>query len=117
MQLPEEGIFSRLLSVDHHRLSGPGKIPNGFLKRSEKLLFKNLFRIFLRSPSFSVIPEEWKIANIVPVFQSGDDGLVNNYGSISLTRSCDKLLQHLICKRIRTFLSKHAVALRPATLV
>lgn len=31
-----------------------------------------MFRIFRRSLSYGVIPEEWKIAKIIPVFKSGD---------------------------------------------
>ena len=42
------------------------------------------------------MPDDWKKANIVPVFKKGDKQLPENYRPISLTSISSKLLEHII---------------------
>ena len=51
------------------------------------------------------LPEDWKLANVTPVFKNGQRNLPNNYRPISLTSQACKVLESIICDHIITFLS------------
>lgn len=106
-QLSEEGIGSLFLSMDPHMSSAPNEIHNRFLKRYAALVFKYLFHIFQRFLSWSIIPEEWNIAKLVPVFKYCDISLVNNYIPIPLISTCGKHLEHIISQNIKLCLEQN----------
>ena len=41
------------------------------------------------------MPDEWKTANIIPIFKKGDHTITDNYRPVSLTSICSKLLEHI----------------------
>ena len=51
------------------------------------------------------LPEDWKLANVTPVFKNGQRNLPNNYRPISLTSQACKVLESIIRDHIITFLS------------
>ena len=42
------------------------------------------------------IPQEWKVANVVPVYKKDDKNKVTNYRPISLTSLVMKVLERII---------------------
>ena len=55
--------------------------------------FHYLFTLSLRN---GVIPAQWKIHKIIPIFKSDDPSLVNNYRPISLLSNTSKVLERLV---------------------
>ena len=53
-------------------------------------------KIFNRSVTYTEIPDDWKTANIVPIFKKGNKSDVGNYRPISLTSLICKILEKLI---------------------
>jgi hypothetical protein len=47
-----------------------------------------------------VVPSEWKLANIIPIFKSGDKNNFSNYRPISITSTVSKILEKIICKHL-----------------
>jgi hypothetical protein len=43
-----------------------------------------------------IIPEDWKNANIVPIFKKWDRSKPSNYRPVSLTSVASKILEHII---------------------
>ena len=50
-----------------------------------------------------------KIANIVPIFKSGDNTLFNNYRSVSVLPLFSKLLERIVYNRLIEIFNKHSV--------
>ena len=66
--------------------AGPDGIPTILLKKNSNLLCLPLSLIFQKSFDNSDLLDDWKRANVVPVFKGkGNKYNVNNYRSISLT--------------------------------
>ena len=53
--------------------------------------------------------QDWRNANIAPVFKKGDKHLPENYRPVSLTCVASKLLEHIICRHLLDHLDKHNV--------
>ena len=55
-----------------------------------------LYIIFNKSFHTGFIPNDWKLANVVPVFKKGDKALVENYRPISLISLIMKVFEKCI---------------------
>lgn len=106
LEVTDTGILNLLLNLDPKKSSGPDDIPNEFLKRYAEWCSKFLGLIFRKSLTSSQLPDDWKIAKIIPIHKSGEQSLVSNYRPISLTSISCKLLEHIILKHITVFLEK-----------
>lgn len=107
--ITESGILNLLLHLDEKKSPGPDDIPNAFLKRYAEWCAKFLVIIFNLSVSTGVLPEDWKVSKIKPLFKQGDKQSVTNYRPIALTSTCCKLLEHVIHKHITVFLNTHSI--------
>ena len=54
-----------------------------------------------------IVPSEWKVANITPLFKKGSRNKADNYRPVSLASVVCKLLETLIRDHIVEFLVKH----------
>lgn len=92
VQISEQGIFSLLLGIDTKKSNGPDNIPNEFLKRYAEYLFL----IFTASLREHVVPSDWLVAKVIPVYKSGNKHSVTNYRPISLTCTSCKIFEHIL---------------------
>ena len=54
-----------------------------------------------------VVPNELKVAKVVPIYTSGDRRLINNYRPVSVLPCFSKILEKLMYNRISNFIHKH----------
>lgn len=65
-----------------------------------------LMHILNLSLHHSMPLQEWKTANVTPIFKSGHTCLPSNYRPVSLTCICCKLLQHIVLHSVSPQLDK-----------
>ena len=65
--------------------------------------------IFNLSINTGDVPENMKVAKVVPVYKSGDKNKIENYRPISILPAFSKLLEKIVFKQVNAFLSKHNV--------
>ena len=75
---------------------GPDGIHGKILKNCAKSLSCPLSILFSQSYYSSKLPEDWKMANVVPVHKKGSKSNVENYRPISLTSLVGKTLERII---------------------
>lgn len=102
-----EGVFEMLLRLDPKCTTGPDEIPNAFLRRYAESLARFLTVIFRESFRTSVLPHDWLMARVIPVFKNGDRFHVDNYRPISLTCCCCKMIEHIVANHILNVLEKN----------
>ena len=62
-------------------------VSTNFLKQTISQLIGPLFHIFNLSFSCGVVPAQFKIAKVIPIFKAGDSSSMDNYRPISLLSS------------------------------
>ena len=72
-------------------------------------IVQGLTMIINKSISEGIVPDLLKIAKIIPVYKKDDAFLPSNYRPISLLSIFDKLLEKIICVRLKQFLKKHNI--------
>jgi hypothetical protein len=66
--------------------AGPDNLPPKFLKVVFQSLVKTLTILFQKSLNFGVVPGDWKLANVSPIYKGkGGSDNVANYRPISVT--------------------------------
>jgi hypothetical protein len=88
---------------------GVDGIPTFILKHFSKILAPSLTVLFNFSIQFSVLPREWKIANVVPIFKKGTHNNICNYRPISLLPVVSKVLERCVHEYIFN-LSRNLIA-------
>ena len=68
-----------------------------------------LVLIFNKSITEGIFPEMLKVAKVIPIFEKGDDFIPGNYRPISLLSVFDKLLEKIICRRLKSFSDKFKI--------
>jgi len=79
----EEEVYDALSSLDPHKATGIDGFSPTILKHCAIVLAKPLNYLFSFALQYSILPSEWQIYCITPIFKSGDKNCVNNYRPIS----------------------------------
>ena len=118
-------IISKL---DSNKAQGPDNIHGLIFKKCSRVLAKPLSLIFTAIYNTGMLPEEWKLSNVIPMFKKGDKKDEQNYRPISLTCIAAKVMervmydellcrtQHLIDDRQHGFLKNKSCATNMTTM-
>ena len=66
------------------------------LKFCSTLICKPLEIVFHQCLETGTFPNDWKKANVVPVYKKGNKQILRNYRQISLLSVCGKIFEKLI---------------------
>ncbi|MCP4459602.1 MAG: reverse transcriptase family protein, partial [Cytophagales bacterium] len=96
LNISRDDVFDILKSINPSKAAGPDSIHGKVLKNCARSLAYPLSILFNLSFSIGCIPQDWKLALVVPVFKKGDKSSVENYRPISLTSLIMKVFERCI---------------------
>ena len=85
-----------LNNIDSAKAPGPDNIPGRLLKETAPEITPSLCRLFNLSLSLGEFPDQWKLANVCPVFKKDDPTLAKNYHPISLLSILSKCFERCV---------------------
>ena len=100
-------MLDLLLNVNPNKLPGPDGIHPKVLKELVEILAKPLTIIFNTSIQTGIVPDLWKIGNIIALFKKGDKSEQGNYRPVSLTSVAGKLKEKIVRKVIVNHIIKN----------
>ena len=109
IEITENGVFKLLNSLKVHKAAGPDKITARVLKQLAPVISPILTIIFKRSYETGEIPQDWRSADITPVYKKGKKSDPANYRPISLTSIPCKLMEHIITSAIMKHGKRHNI--------
>ena len=100
LNLCVDDVLVALLNLDGNKATGPDGIPPRLLKETAHQIAPSLCSLFNQSLSSGSLPDEWKLANIIPIYKKGDKTHVENYRPISLC-IISKVLERCVLSKLR----------------
>ena len=97
-------VHSTLLSLDSSSSPGPDGIHPMLLKSCADVLALPLSIIFQKLITSGVLPSEWKLSRVAPIFKAGSRSNPLNYRPVSLTATCCKVMERMVAEHIRHYL-------------
>ena len=96
IEFDHRSVRKLLSNINSNKAQGPDGIHGKILKNCAVGLAFPLTCIFKVSYNSGFIPNEWKLANVVPIFKKGSKADVENYRPISLTCLVMKVFERII---------------------
>ena len=91
-----DSVLKKLTGLHSDKSPGPDEVHPMLLKECAEVLAEPLSLIFQQSFESGCLPEDWKSANVVPIFKKGRRGDVSNYRPVSLTSVPCKVMESLL---------------------
>jgi hypothetical protein len=102
-----QDVKKLLCEVNVNKSMGPDEVHPRVLKELANCIYMPLYCIMRQSIDEGVLPEIWKLANVTPIFKSGDKMSAGNYRPVSLTSQVCKICEKIIRQRIVNFLENN----------
>ena len=96
----DEYVIKAISEFKENKSAGIDEINSTYAINIKEIVAKPLRILFNKSLQENEIPDEWKTANITPIFKKGDKSLVSNYRPVSLTVLFCKVMEKLIKQNI-----------------
>jgi len=107
--IDKHGVKKLLDKLNVNKATGPDNISARVLKECSEEISAILEVIFNKSLEQSSVPDDWKQANVVPIFKKGEKYNPANYRPVSLTCICSKLLEHILVSNIMRHLMEYNI--------
>ena len=106
--LPDE-VAKIIQKFPNSKAPGQDNIGAKILKEISNQLVMPLAYLFNLSFTTGEVPEQLKIAKVIPVYKKGERNLPENYRPISLLSIFDKIMEKLMYARLSNFLENNKV--------
>ncbi|CAM4513742.1 unnamed protein product [Caretta caretta] len=93
-------VEAKLKQLNGTKSGGPDNLHPRILKELAQEIASPLARIFNESVNSGVVPYDWRIANIVPIFKKGKKSDPSNYRPVSLTSVVCKVLEKILKEKV-----------------
>ena len=104
INISDEDVKKAISAFKVNKSPGIDNITSTYAIKIKDIVAKPLRLLFNKSLQTNDIPEDWKKANITPIFKKGDKSLVENYRPVSLTVFFGKVMEKIVKQRIDKFL-------------
>ena len=84
--------------------TGPDGVSSQMIRGTVDSITPTITAIFNQSLKEMKVPDDWKIANVTPVFKAGDPSLATNYRPISLLSLISKVLERIVHSKVSNYL-------------
>lgn len=86
---------------------GPDKVHNAMIRHLHPTALQQILELYNQIWREGTVPESWRSATVIPIKKEGKNGLdPTHYRPISLTSCLCKLMERMVCRRLRWFLDK-----------
>ena len=91
------------------KASGQDDLSVRVLKECSAEIAQVLACIFNQSLIQAIVPDDWRQANVTPIYKKGEKYNPLNYRPVSLTCICCKTLEYILLSKIVQHLSEHDI--------
>jgi hypothetical protein len=93
-------VHQQLVNLKIDKSPGPDMLHPRVLHELRDVLIKPLTHLFTQSMIQGVLPNDWRMSTVTPVFKKGKKDSINNYRPISLTCIACKIMESVIRNKL-----------------
>lgn len=97
IRVDKEELRKLMISLDGRKAKGPDDVSGQVIKECNEELIEPIY--YINSLESGTMPREWKRANIIPIYESGNRHEPLNYRPVSLTSVICKMCERIIKKQ------------------
>ena len=101
----ESTVLKELKEISVKKATGPDEIPALFIKMISQYIAKPMCHIINMSLTQGIVPLQWKISRVTPIYKKGDKQEKSNYRPISVIPVLAKVIEKIVFKQIYEFLN------------
>ena len=102
LTITQDMVYKKLDSINKTKSAGPDEIHPRVYYELRDVITTPLTTLFNSSLSQKEIPDDWRLANISPIFKKGKKEIPSNYRPVSLTCIASKILESFVRDHIIT---------------
>ena len=103
IKFTKEKVAREIRLLKKNKAPGEDGLGSTFIKELEEEIAEPLTILFEKSIKEGVVPVDWKVASIVPVFKKGVKNDPGNYRPVSLTSQVGKLMGRVVKRDLVEF--------------
>ena len=103
------GVEKLLRNLDPAKAPGPDEISPIVLRELAKEIAPILTIIYRRSLETELVPDDWKMAHVTPIYKKGEHYDPANYRPVSLTSVPCKIMEHILVSQIMSHLENNNI--------
>jgi len=107
IQFTEKEVLQKIRKLRPDSAAGPDGIGPKLLQKLAEEIKKPLQILFAKSMAEGIIPDDWRKANITPIFKKGAKTNPGNYRPVALTSVCGKMMERIVKEKIVEHLEKN----------
>ena len=89
-------VLDKLKKLQLNKSSGGEGIPPRVLNELSSAICEPIAEIMRKSLNENLVPEDWKVADVSPIFKKGSKANPGNYRPVSLTSQVGKIMESII---------------------
>ena len=109
VKVTEEGVLKMLQSLDPYKACGNDNIHPRVLRELAVYIAPILTTIYNSSLETGEIPQDWRDANVCPIYKKGNHYDPANYRPVSLTSVPCKILEHVLTSALMNHLESNKI--------
>jgi len=107
IEITEDMVKKKLSALRQDKAGGADNLLPRLLMQIQNEISHPLWILFQKSLQEGAVPEDWKRANVTPIFKKGSRGLPENYRPVSLTSQCSKLFEAIVRDSLTEYLESN----------
>ena len=107
--ITQEWVLKALMKTNITKSCGPDELHPRMLKELAVQLAAPMTKLFNQSLFLGEVPEEWKMANVSPIFKKGSRKVAANYRPVSLTSISSKIMEAAVRETILTHMKRNSL--------
>ena len=102
-------VQQQMKQLQSSKAPGPDGIPSEIIKPLAEVIAEPLATLFNQSLEEGCLPEEWRVAQVVPIHKGGDRGSTTNYRPVSLTAILLKVFERILREKLVEHLTQNGL--------
>ena len=107
VEISEKNLLQAINSLKINKKEGVDGLNSTIFVESKNGLCLPLLKLFKASMELGKVPNDWKLANVSPIFKKGSKRDPGNYRPVSLTCQACKILEKILKEEIINFLEEN----------